>query len=285
MDLRARGAVGASFAAASFDISKRGVRRTPALGGENLGRGNFLGGWNKMEHADLITNPSQKQSETTRRDQPACAGASPSGNAEMSFIPNGKGVVGDELEPKLGAGDANRQLAPLTRQDYYPPRTKSKARQDNKFPRSSLSRASDIADMVPMVALLRELGFQVHERTHRCPCVLHGGRNPSAFSWTESGQWFCHTCGIGGDRIELVKRVRGYGFREAIQFLAGLAGVDISDDPVTRKEIQKQKRERQRIETKEKKLAALECVMRGRYREEIVDLEEIRKKQASDCTT
>ena len=138
--------------------------------------------------------------------------------------------------------------------------------------------ASRICGLVPMPELLRELGFNVNERTHRCSCVLHGGRNPSSFSWTEGGQWFCHNCGVGGDRIELVKRVRGCDFKEALQFLATLAGVELSDPPGWRKEIEKRRREQQRIEINDKKLDALECAKRGLYREEIGDLEEIRKK-------
>jgi hypothetical protein len=49
----------------------------------------------------------------------------------------------------------------------------------------------DISALVAMPHLLAALGFAVNERTRRCACLLHGGRNPSAFSWRYDGRWCC----------------------------------------------------------------------------------------------
>ena len=136
---------------------------------------------------------------------------------------------------------------------------------------------ADISALVPMGVFLSELGFAVNERTRRSACPLHKGSNHTAFSWTEAGQWFCFHCGAGGDRIELVKRVRGCGFRDAFQYLGTLAGVEVSDQPASRKEIEERKRERQRIDVASHKLEELECRLRARYRGEIHDLEAIRR--------
>jgi CHC2 zinc finger len=87
--------------------------------------------------------------------------------------------------------------------------------------------ASEIATLVPMPHLLESLGFDVNGRTKRCPCLLHGGSNPSAFSWTDAGLWRCHSCGAGGDKISLVRAVRNCSFREAVEFLAALAGIEL----------------------------------------------------------
>lgn len=92
--------------------------------------------------------------------------------------------------------------------------------------------ARQVAELVPMAELLRALGFAVSERTHRAPCVLHEGANPSAFSWREDGLWRCHACGRGGDRIALVREARSCSFGEAVSLLAQLAGV--SDSPERR---------------------------------------------------
>lgn len=104
-----------------------------------------------------------------------------------------------------------------------------------------------IAELVPMPELLREFGTEGNERTGRARCPIHGGPNPTAFKWTQDGRWYCYRCGVGGDRIDLVRRVRGCGFREAVDFLAALAGVTTS--PASQEEIQRLKTERQRLDT------------------------------------
>lgn len=89
--------------------------------------------------------------------------------------------------------------------------------------------AREVAALVPMPHLLEALGFIVNERTRRCACLIHGGSNRSAFSWTDAGWWKCHSCDAGGDRIALVRAVRQCSFREAVKFLATLAGVSVTD--------------------------------------------------------
>jgi len=100
-----------------------------------------------------------------------------------------------------------------------------------------LANALEIAALVEIPQLLRTLGFEANERTRRCACVLHGGSNPTAFAWREDGHWRCFSCGLGGDRIELVCRVRGCGFREAVHFLAQLAGVEYRPDKLSRHQL------------------------------------------------
>lgn len=98
-----------------------------------------------------------------------------------------------------------------------------------------------------MPELLAELGFRVNTRTRRGPCVIHGGDNPLAFHWEETGEWFCFTrCGRGGDKIALVRAVRRCGFREAVTFLAGLGGVQYAPGHVPRAEIERRRQLRLR---------------------------------------
>jgi len=145
------------------------------------------------------------------------------------------------------------------------------------FPHLSPAEIDELTARVGMRDLLRELNFIVNERSHRCACVIHGGKNPAAFSWTEDGRCCCHSCGFGGDKIALVQAVRGIGFREALQFLAVLAGVELSTERLPREKFEKQKRERERVEGASTKLAVIEANLRKRYAEEIFDLEEIRR--------
>jgi len=104
----------------------------------------------------------------------------------------------------------------------------------------------DIAALVPMADLLASLGFPVNTRTRRAPCLLHKGSNASAFSWTDAGLWRCHSCGQGGDRITLIRAVRGCSFREAMEILAGMAGVPWRGREVSRTAIELAKRQEER---------------------------------------
>lgn len=97
--------------------------------------------------------------------------------------------------------------------------------------------AREISALVAMPRLLVALGFAVSERTRRGACRVHGGRNPSAFSWRHDGRWYCFSCGAGGDKIALVRAVRKCSFREAVALLAALAGVEFRSFRMSRKEI------------------------------------------------
>jgi CHC2 zinc finger len=97
-----------------------------------------------------------------------------------------------------------------------------------------------------MAVLLHALGFEMNKRTRRCACVLHGGSNPSAFSWREDGHWHCFSCCKGGDKIALVREARQCSFCEALQFLASLAGVSGRSRWVSHAEVERRKRLRER---------------------------------------
>jgi hypothetical protein len=111
-----------------------------------------------------------------------------------------------------------------------------------------MTEGREIARLVPVPRLLEALGFAFKERTHRCACVLHRGSNPTAFSWREDGLWYCHSCRAGGDKIALIRAVRQCGFREAVRFLAALAGVEYQFQRASQHEIEKSKLRRARAE-------------------------------------
>lgn len=127
--------------------------------------------------------------------------------------------------------------------------------------------ARQLAAFVMMPRLLDALGFQVNVRARRCACLLHGGSNRSAFSWTEAGLWKCHSCGAGGDRIALVRAVKNCGFREALEFLARLAGVQYSPRRVSRCEIERVKINRERAENAAWRVRDKVVLLRSVYRD------------------
>lgn len=59
------------------------------------------------------------------------------------------------------------------------------------------------------------------------PCPIHHGDNPSAFSVDlQRNLWYCFSaCQTGGDVIDLVRRLDGLGFREALRVLAAVAAL------------------------------------------------------------
>jgi CHC2 zinc finger len=122
----------------------------------------------------------------------------------------------------------------------------------------SRTRPREVTDLVDMPTLLRELGFDVNERTHRAPCILHSGSNPTAFSWTDDGRWHCFSCELGGDKIALVRAVRQCSFREAMEFLATMAGAEYRPSRISAHEIERARMMRAQAESNARALASLE---------------------------
>ena len=50
-------------------------------------------------------------------------------------------------------------------------------------------------------------------------CPFHQERTPSFFIFLEKQRFHCFGCGEGGDAIDFVRRIHGFGFREALSFL------------------------------------------------------------------
>ncbi|MYH40386.1 MAG: toprim domain-containing protein [Chloroflexi bacterium] len=55
-------------------------------------------------------------------------------------------------------------------------------------------------------------------------CPFHDDRRPSLLVYPSTSSWFCFACDVGGDVIDFVGRIRGTGFRETAELLAGPAG-------------------------------------------------------------
>ena len=144
--------------------------------------------------------------------------------------------------------------------------------------RPALSDAREIAELVPMPELLAALGFTVNTRTRRCACILHGGANLTAFSWREDGLWHCHSCGAGGDRIALVRAARRCSFREAVAFLAALAGVELREDKPSRAEIEQARQEREAEERAARLLAETEHDLLLELAGQLDSLRQLRRK-------
>ncbi len=72
-----------------------------------------------------------------------------------------------------------------------------------------------------MERLISALGGEPGKKG-RTRCFLHGGDNPTSFSYRPDGRWYCFAEGRGGDAVDLVVAARGCTAGEAMEFLASL---------------------------------------------------------------
>ena len=77
----------------------------------------------------------------------------------------------------------------------------------------------------------------------RCCCPIHGGNNPTAFVWKDSGLWYCHTgCDKGGDVFNFVGEMEHLevekDFKQITNKVAEILNIDLTNatyDMVARK--------------------------------------------------
>lgn len=95
----------------------------------------------------------------------------------------------------------------------------------------------------PVEVLIHVGGVSASEMTDngyevRCSCPLHGGDNPSGFSWrSQEGVWTCFTKGCGEasgrDVFAFVQLKLGMNFKEAVEYLANMFGFSLQSGEVS----------------------------------------------------
>ena len=58
-------------------------------------------------------------------------------------------------------------------------------------------------------------------------CPFHDEKTPSFNVTPARGLWYCFSCAEGGDVIKFVQKIDNLSFREAVERLAGRAGIDL----------------------------------------------------------
>lgn len=80
------------------------------------------------------------------------------------------------------------------------------------------ARAADILAVAARLGLGEPRKAGRNEYRVRCP--FHDDKDPSLTLTADAGLWYCFPCGLGGDVIELFRRVRGVPFADAVRELA-----------------------------------------------------------------
>src|SRR3989344_2061520 len=85
-----------------------------------------------------------------------------------------------------------------------------------------IKRKTDIVGVVGSYVALKKMG-----RHHKGLCPFHSEKTPSFMVNEEMGLYKCFGCGAGGDSIKFLMEIEGIDFREALERLAGKAGVKL----------------------------------------------------------
>lgn len=81
----------------------------------------------------------------------------------------------------------------------------------------------DIVDYIGRFVPLKKAG-----RTYKAPCPFHAERTPSFVVNPDKQFWRCYgACGTGGDIFAFAMKQHGWSFREAVEELAKVAGVEV----------------------------------------------------------
>jgi DNA primase len=81
----------------------------------------------------------------------------------------------------------------------------------------------DIVEVIQAYVPLKKAG-----RNYKGLCPFHSEKTPSFVVFPETGTWHCFgACGIGGDVFTFIQKRENLDFPEALQLLAGRAGVEL----------------------------------------------------------
>ena len=96
--------------------------------------------------------------------------------------------------------------------------------------RDRIRKAVNIVDLVSAVTTVKKSG-----RNHMAVCPFHQEKTPSMSLDVVRGLYYCHGCHVKGDIFTFVQENEGLNFPEAMERLAGLAGITLTRDPAAEK--------------------------------------------------
>ena len=93
----------------------------------------------------------------------------------------------------------------------------------------SLRNGRTDANTIPIGVIVAHYGGEVREgRACSVRCVLHSDSRRSAVINTKDNLYFCHTCGKGGNAVNIISLIENMEFKDAlaraIEIIAGSGG-------------------------------------------------------------
>jgi len=87
---------------------------------------------------------------------------------------------------------------------------------------------SNIEDVISSYVSLKRAGSNMNGL-----CPFHSEKTPSFTVFTSTQNFYCFGCGAGGDVITFIMRMENLEYRDALEFLAKRAGIEIPEDGAT----------------------------------------------------
>lgn len=135
--------------------------------------------------------------------------------------------------------------------------------------------ANEIKVRLSMRQMLEHLGAPIYSRKRAgCPIPTCRGNQKDTFSYSDT-LGHCFRCNFGGDVFTLAQDVHGVKFRDALPYLADLAGVRLEkpQNATDAIRLRQEAEERRRISATAVKLQVIERGLRVKYRETIHNCE------------
>lgn len=87
-------------------------------------------------------------------------------------------------------------------------------------------RVRDASDIVRIIG--EHLSLKAKGREYACLCPFHDDHKPSMMVVPHKQIFHCFVCGVGGDVFSFVQRYHKMEFREALEYLAERAGIELT---------------------------------------------------------
>ena len=80
------------------------------------------------------------------------------------------------------------------------------------------SKATDDANSIPIADVVRHFGGEVREGLNiSVRCCMHDDSRKSAVIDTYNNLYYCHTCGKGGNAVNVIMELENVGFKDALE--------------------------------------------------------------------
>jgi DNA primase len=107
-----------------------------------------------------------------------------------------------------------------------------------KISKETLDRIHQSIEIVDVISDFVSLKKKGHYYMACCP--FHNEKTPSFTVTPSKGIYKCFGCGKAGDAIQFVMDIEGLSFIEAMKFLGKKYGIEVSEEPMTEQDVQKE---------------------------------------------